>query len=83
MGKQRKQKKIIILVLVILLCWGVMMFVDYSLCKIAKPPVFSIEIPVTDQTRYRGLGYTIVLSYKGPVGMPGEQLQGYFYLGWR
>ena len=79
----RKHRKVTILVFVILLCWGIMAYVDYSLCKKVEPPIFAIEMPVNDQSQYIGLGYTIVLRYNGPIGMSGEQLKGYFYWGWR
>ena len=83
MEKYKKHGKIIIAFLICVICWGTIITVDYALCQAGKPPVFSIERPVTDQNRYFGLGYTIVLRYKGPIGMNGEKLKGYFYWGWR
>ena len=80
---KKRKKTAIIIASVLVLCWTSMVITDYVLALQTKKPIFSIYSEVTDADRYRGLGYTIFLKYQGPVGMPGEQLKGYFYWGWR
>lgn len=81
MKNQRKHIKYFI-ILVCVLCWAIMTFTDYALCKKARSPIFSIEIPVTDMNLYWGLGYRIEIKYQGVLGNLSEELKGYFYWFW-
>lgn len=64
------------LVVLLAACWGTIVGVDYHLCTQGKEPVFAvIDRDVMCMGCYRGLGYTIGLSYDG------ERPCGTFYWG--
>ena len=83
MKKRRAKSVIRIIVISLILCWGITVFVDYSLCKQIKQPIFSVRMNVSDTNIYWGLGYRIEIRYEGFMGFAGEQLKGYFYWFWQ
>lgn len=80
--KNKKIRLLFLIPVILLILWGTMATTDYILSRKAEPPIFAVASHVTDADRYLGIGYRIIIHYEGPIGFPGEELQGDFYWGW-
>ena len=80
---KKRLKIIICVILVIMIFWGIIFFIDYSRCKDFKEPVFVVAGEMVEDTCtgvYYGLGYKVEVEKTAPDADEDELVKVEMYM---